>query len=348
MPTPAYACCRLLRFSRFVAEMCSPVMLSLTVFASATPATNAPLVWPAPPDAPRLAYVQSISQPADVGIKAAGLTRLGRWLTGSNKGNESLQKPFGVALDEQDNLCLTDTGANVVCFFDRAAKRWHRWEKVGDLYWSSPVAIAKHGGTVFVADSGLGCIVAFDLKGKLLFQITNRLERPCGVAVLGERLLVVDSQRHVVVACDFSGRYLAEFGRRGTSPGDFNFPTHIATHGLDLVLVTDSMNRRVQVFDGQYRFLRSIGNAGDGPGCFSRPKGVAADASGRVYVLDAMFDNVQIFDGEGRFLMPLGEAGAGPGQFWMPNGLAISRSQKVFIADTYNHRIQVLQYIGQP
>ena len=328
--------------------MCSTLLLPLTVVASAPPATHAPLVWPAPPDAPRLAYVRSISQPADVGIKPAGLARLGRWLTGSSKANESLQRPFGVALDEQDNLCVTDTGANVVCFLDRAAKKWQRWEKVGDRFWASPVAVAKHGGTLFVADSGFGSVVAFDLKGKLLFQITNHLARPCGLAVLDERLLVADSQRHCVVAYDFSGRYLAEFGRRGTGLGDFNFPTHIAAHGTNLVLVTDSMNRRVQVFDGQYRFLRSIGSAGDVPGCFSRPKGVAADPAGRVYVLDAMFDNFQIFDGEGRFLMPLGQTGPGPGQFWMPNGIAISRSNEVFIADSYNHRIQVFQYVGQP
>ena len=185
MSTPAHVCGWLPRFLRFAAGTLLIAMPRLTVAASARPATNAPLVWPAPPDAPRLAYVRSISQPADVGVKAAGLIRFARRLTGSNKGNESLQKPFGVALDEQDNLCLTDTGANVVCFFDRAAKKWLRWEKVGDLAWSSPVAMAKRGGTLFVADSGLGRVVVFDLKGKLLFQITNHLERPCGLAVLG-------------------------------------------------------------------------------------------------------------------------------------------------------------------
>ena len=338
----------MLRSLRFAVGMCSVVVLPLAVVASARPSTNAPLVWPAPPDAPRLAYVQSISQPADVGIKAAGLTRLGRWLTGSNKGNESLQKPFGVALDEQDNLCLTDTAANVVCFFDRADKKWQRWGKIGELTFSCPVAVAKHGSTLFVADSGLGSVVAFDLKGKLLFQTTNHLERPCGLAVLGGRLLVVDSQRHCVAAFDFSGRYLSEFGRRGVGPGEFNFPTHLAVGGTNTILVTDSMNSRVQMLDAQGQFIRTIGSAGDGPGCFSRPKGVAADASGRVYIVDAIFDNVQIFDGEGRFLMPLGQAGAGPGQFWMPNGIAISRRQEVFIADTFNHRLQVLQYVGQP
>jgi DNA-binding beta-propeller fold protein YncE len=348
MSTPSPACSLTLRSLRFAAGVGLALVVPLAAAGAAQQATNAPLVWPPPPDAPRLAYVQSIRQSADVGVKPSGLTRFARWIVGSNKGNESLEKPFGLALDERDNLCLTDTGAKSVCFFDRTAKKWLRWEKVGALVWSSPVAVAKHGGTLFVADSGLGSIVAFDLKGKLLFQITNRLERPCGLAVLGDRLLAVDSQRHSVLAFDFTGGFLSEFGRRGVEPGEFNFPTHLATGGTNLILVTDSMNHRVQVFDAGGAFLRQIGSVGDGPGCFSRPKGVAADGAGRVYVMDAMFDNLQIFDGQARFLMPLGKSGGAPGEFWMPNGIAISHSNQVFIADTYNHRIQVFQYVGQP
>src|SRR5262245_12842300 len=59
-----------------------------------------PRVWPSPPDPARIAYVQSILRPADLGIKASALTRFGRWVIGSDKGNEFLMKPFGIGLDE--------------------------------------------------------------------------------------------------------------------------------------------------------------------------------------------------------------------------------------------------------
>ena len=84
-------------------------------------------VWPAPPDAPRIAFVQTIHRPGDVGVHPSGFKRFARWITGSEKGNEPLIKPFGIALDEAGNLCLTDTGANAVCYFDRAKKKWLRW-----------------------------------------------------------------------------------------------------------------------------------------------------------------------------------------------------------------------------
>ena len=312
-------------------------------------ATNLPsLVWPAPPDAARIAYVTSIHRPADAGIKASGWGRLTRWLTGSDKGNEPLQKPFGLALDDQDNLCLTDTGAHAVCFFDRTKKQWQRWTQLGDLAFSSPVAVAKYQQIFFVADSGLASVVAFNSKGKLLFQITNGLERPCALTVNPERLWVADSQRHCVSAFDLAGRFLAALGRRGSGPGEFNFPTHLAQDAAHNLFVTDSGNGRIQMFDASGQFLRQVGSLGDNLGHFGRPKGVAVDALGHVYVVDALFDNLQIFDRESRFLMPLGAAGTGPGQFFLPSGIGISRHNEIFVADTYNHRVQVLQYVGEP
>jgi DNA-binding beta-propeller fold protein YncE len=312
-----------------------------------TPAPVA-IVWPAAPETPRIAYVQSIGRPADAGAKVSGFGRLANWVTGSDKVNERFQKPFGIALDEEDNLCLTDTDANAVCFFDRTRKTWQRWEQAGKLRFVSPVAVAKRKETFFVADSGLASVVAFNTQGKLLFQLTNKLERPCGLVIVGERLAVVDSQRHCVVLFGLQGQRRAEFGCRGTGAGEFNFPTHIAADTAGNFLVTDSMNSRLQMFDPDGKFVRQIGTLGDSVGQFSRPKGVAVDSLGHVYVLDGMFDNIQVFDLAGRFLLNLGETGAGAGQFWLPNGIAINRSNEIFVADSYNHRVQKFKYVGQP
>ena len=307
-----------------------------------------PVVWPSPPAAPRVAYVRSIVRPADIGVKRSFFKKVGGWITGSDPDNDLLLKPFGIAVEGDDHVCLTDAGANVVCDFDRSKKKWARWDRVGNQPFSGPVAVARHQGAYFVAESGLSAIVAFDEQGKLLFQITNRLERPAGVVVAGKRLLVVDSQRHCVVAYDLAGRYLSEFGRRGSEPGEFNFPSHIAADADGDLYVTDSMNSRVERFDREGRFKNQIGGLGDGPGHFSRPKGVAVDTFGHVYVLDAVFDNLQIFDREGQFLLTVGGLGSEPGQFWLPNGIAINRRNEIFVADAYNRRVQVFQYVGPP
>ncbi len=310
--------------------------------------SDAGLGWPLPPDDPRIVYLQSFRQPADLGVKTSALRRFARWVVGTDPNGERLVKPFGIALDENDNLCLTDTGANAVCFFDRAKKTWHRWDRLGKLRFVCPVAVAKRREVFYVADSGLARVLAFNESGQLLFQITNKLERPSGLLVSGDRLWVTDSRRHCVVGFDRLGNYVSEFGRRGSAPGEFNFPSHIAADREGNLLVTDSMNSRVQMFDGAGGFKRQIGSAGDTSGHFSRPKGVAADAFGNVYVLDALFDNLQVFDREGRLLLYLGEAGAQPGEFWLANGIAISRDNQIFVTDSYNHRVQVFKYVGPP
>jgi len=326
---------------------CAVLLVLFLCAAAPSNKTQLAPVWPLPPNKPRIIYVRDISSPADIGVKPSIFTRLADWVTGVGRDKGKLDKPFGLALDETGSLLVTDTGANAVCLLDLARKKWTRWEAAGKIRFKSPVAVARHGQTMFVADSALGKVIAFDEKGKLRFEITNELERPSGLALLGDKLFITDSQWHHVVVCDVRGQLVSKFGRRGGGPGEFNFPTHVSVDAGGRVYVTDSLNHRIQVFDAAGRFQRAFGSVGDGPGYFSRPKGVAADSFGHVYVVDAVFDNIQVFDGQGRLLLNWGEAGPNPGQFWLPNGIAISRGNDIYVADSHNSRIQIFRYIGK-
>ncbi len=247
----------------------------------AAPAPKVP-GWPPPPAEPAIVYVRDISAPRDIGARPAALSRFANWVTGVSADQHRLDKPFGLSLDEQGNLTVTDSGANSVCYLDFAGKKWLRWSAVGDTRFVSPVAAVHHGRIFFVADSALGRVIAFDAKGKLQFVITNELARPTGLAFQNDRLIIVDSQLHQIVICDANGKFISKFGHRGAGPGEFNFPTHVTVDSGGRIYVTDSINCRIQVFDATGGFLREFGGAGDGPGRFSRPKGVAVDSAGHV------------------------------------------------------------------
>jgi sugar lactone lactonase YvrE len=310
------------------------------------PAKRVTYVWPDPPEQARLTFVASFSQASELGFKGSALGRFANWLIGTQRGTEKFIKPFGIGLDEQDNLLVTDTGANTVSFFDLPHKTSRRWAGAGKVRFNSPVAVAKRAETIFVADSALSAVIVFNTEGSLLFQITNGLIRPAGLALGPDRLYVADSQLNQVLVYDLHGRPLTHFGKRGAGPGEFNFPTHLAIDPHGYLLVTDSMNGRVQVLDLDGNFKGQVGTPGDSSGHFGRPKGVAVDSFGRVYVMDALFDNLQIFQRDGRFLLSIGETGSSPGEFWLPNGIAISHDNRIFIADSYNLRVQILKYIG--
>jgi DNA-binding beta-propeller fold protein YncE len=336
----------LLRIPLFLTAL---LALGLAGCSSTKPQSAPPnLVWPDPPDEPRVKYITSVSQPSDLGFKRSGFSRFANWLIGAEKAKEKFNKPFGLALDEGGNLCVTDTGANTVHLFDTTHKTWLHWQGVGTIRFVSPVAVAKTGDNLFVADSALGAVIGFNTKGALLFFRKEGLQRPAGLTVADGRLFVVDSQLNAILVFDLAGALLTQFGKRGAGPGEFNFPTHISADPHGVLLVTDSMNGRIQLLDLQGNFKGAIGSLGDSSGHFGRPKGVAVDSFGRVYVMDGLFDNLQIFERDGRLLLSLGEAGAKPGEFWMPGGIAIGGDNRIFIADSYNHRIQVLRYIGGP
>lgn len=324
------------------------LLVGLSLHAAPIVATNTLLpAWPEPPAEPYIVCLRSIAGPKDVGARASGWTRFANWVTGIKPDSENLSKPFGLSLDAAGNLIVTDVGKAQVCYLDLARKKWLTWKEAGKQKFSSPVAAVRLDDLFFVADAGLGSIIAFDLKGRFKFAITNELQHPAGLALLGRRLLVADSQQHRVLVYSVDGKYISSFGKRGREPGEFNYPTHVAVDGRNQIYVTDTMNYRIQVFDADGRFIREFGSAGDGPGRFSRPKGVAVDSAGHVYVVDALFDNVQIFDDAGRLLLDLGGSGSEPGKFWLPNAVVINRTNDIFVADTYNRRIQVLHYTGR-
>lgn len=321
------------------------LLFSCLFVTAAQPAV--PPAWPPPPAEPYIVYVRDITGARDVGAKAPFFTRLANALTGVTSDAQKFSRPFGLSLDEAGDLLVTDSGASAVCFLDLAHKKWLRWTSVGGHRLLSPVAAVHHGQTFYVADTGLGKVMAFDEKGKVQFEITNDLARPSGLALLGDRLLIVDSELHQVVVCGLQGEFISKFGQRGNGPGEFNYPTHISVDDRNQIYVTDSLNYRIQVFTADGKFIREFGSAGDGPGHFSRPKGVAVDPAGHVYVVDAVFGNVQIFNDQGRLLLDFGEGGSAAGQFWLPNAIAINSRNEIFVADAYNHRLQMFRYTGR-
>lgn len=308
----------------------------------------ATVAWPPPPAAARIITVGTYSSAAELGMGPTMADRILTFFTGASRGRERFSQPFGLAVDEEGNLCLSDTGTKAVWFFDLKRSRGLRWDEIDRVPFGQPVAVAKARGILYVADAGLGQVVAFDVAGHARFRLKTPLIRPAGLALFGEKLYVADAGAHCVRIYDPQGQALGQLGQRGSGPGDFNFPTHVATDGQGRLYVTDALNARVQVFTPDGQFLTALGKIGDGSGHFSRPKGVAVDRHNHVYVTDVLFDNLQLFDPSGAFLLDVGTTGSAVGEFWMPSGIAITRDDRIYIADTRNARVQVLRYLGQP
>jgi DNA-binding beta-propeller fold protein YncE len=243
-------------------------------------------------------------------------------------------------------LFVADSNGQVLHVFDLDTRKYTQWRPDPPGF-SMPVAVVPDGaGGVLVSDSVAGEIYVFDAAGKCVRSLgRGSLQRPCGLAVVGDRILVADSAAHQVVVLSRSGAELHRVGKRGTGAGEFNFPTNLAVDGSGTVYVSDTLNFRVQVLDAALQPVRMIGKKGDAPGTFAQPKGVALDPDGHLYVVDANFEAVQVFDGTGRLLLAFGGEGRGAGEFWLPSGICIDKDGRIWVADTYNKRVQVFEYL---
>jgi DNA-binding beta-propeller fold protein YncE len=311
-----------------------------------------PIYWPAPPQQPRIEYVGKLQTDRDLNAGRTIAQSIGRFLFGE-KSASAMTSPYSIATDGNDRVFVCDSGSRIVHVFNLESRRYEQWSPSGKDRdgFAQPIGIAWQSSPherLYVADAARGVIFVFDALGNLLSEIgAEYVMRPCGLALDEQRgrLYVADPAMHQVIVLNERGDLLHRLGTRGTSAGEFNFPTDVAVDSKGRLYVSDSLNFRVQQFDADLNFIRQIGQRGNTPGHFSQPKGLALDSEDHLYVVDAHFETVQIFDSLGRLLLYFGSEGHGPGEFWIPAGLHIDHQNRIWIADTYNRRAQVFQYL---
>ena len=307
-----------------------------------------PLVWPAAPAEPRIAFVKAISRPDDLGIAKGFFQRLFEAVFGGE--DSQLIRPMAVVAVDSI-LYVADPGAKGVHRFDLKRGDYALIRAPENAALPSPVGLARgSAGEVYVSDSALAQVFVLrpGAKQAAPLALGATLEQPTGISYdpASGRLFVVDTAAHEVKVFNRDGTLASRFGRRGTEIGEFNYPTLIWRTPQGVMYVTDSLNFRIQIFDDAGRFMAKFGQHGDGTGDHPRQKGVATDSYGHIYVVDSLFHAFQIFDESGKFLLSIGAQGTERGEFWLPTGIFIGESDTIYVADSYNRRVQVFRYIG--
>lgn len=226
--------------------------------------------------------------------------------------DQSLSRPFGLAIDSEQRLYVVEQAARQIRVLDEsgATLKVIRSEQ---LIRPADIEIDEVRGRIYVADPSHQ-----------------------------------KSKDHYVRIFDLDGNYLGELGKgRGLGDGELLFPTYLAIDPEGNVYVSDTMNARISVFDADGEFIRTVGSRSDRFGGFDKPKGLAFDSFGNMYVVDSSWSNVQIFGPEDDCLLYFGGRGAYPGQMKNPTSIAIAReSNTIFVGDYLNHRLGVYRLIN--
>jgi hypothetical protein len=224
-------------------------------------------------------------------------------------------------------------------------------------------------GTIWISDIGNHLIMQFTPEGKLLREFGTRgvagqdashfnMPTDMAIAPSGDIFVSDGYVNNRVVHFDRSGKFVKEWGRLGTKPGEFSLPHAIAIDSKGRLYVADRNNARVQIFDQGGKLLEVWSDLLVPWGFFVQPSGdiwvcgsapmtwQAAQAQMGVPPKDQLFMR---FSPAGKLLqlwtVPKGQDGREkPGELNWVHGIAIDSAGNIYAGDINGKRIQKFIY----
>lgn len=305
--------------------------------------------WPPPPHAAKIEYRTYYATDGDMlrGVDR----RLEAAVLGLKDASRIIFQPYSVASDGKGRVFVVDFSVPQVLVLDLPGHTHRHLQGTDGI---AQKVLVDGVGDIWVLDSRKARIYHFgsDEVLKTNFELKD-MERPASFAVDAQRmrLYVVDAATHQIRVLDYGGEPLSVYGKRGSEPGEFNYPTDLDLDRDGNLYIIDSMNARVQVLTPEGAFVRAFGERGTASGSFAVPKGIAVSPSDLVYVTDASQNKIVIFNTVGDYLLTLGGryvydgSNIRPGGFYYPAGIDVDSAEQIWIADLLNGMVHEFQYL---
>ena len=224
------------------------------------------------------------------------LDKGGKPLHRISKSQYGIKGLFGVAVDDHDNVYVTDCGSANIFKFDK-------YVQVVKVKATKPAikgfvarGIAVFGDHVIVADMHNHQLLVFSRDLCLEKTIDCLTGRPVGVACDQDgNIYVCNFGVNCIHVFNTQGVFLYSFSEKGSSSHKLDSPHSICVAG-DFVYVTEWGDAHcVSVFTKKGKFITSFGKRGSKEGEFNNPSGLAMDSDGVLYVCDTDNKRLQLF-----------------------------------------------------
>ena len=207
----------------------------------------------------------------------------------------------GIAIDEDDNLYVTDIMRHCLVILNKA----------GEVVTTVGTQGSDHG--------------AFN---------DSR-----GVAVIGDRVFVCDRDNHrLQVFTKERLEFVKTIGSQGQGDEHFKSPLDITQDELGNMYVSEYGNYCVKLLNKQGEFQLSFSMKANGQ--LSGPTGVCV-VDQFVYVVECWGCCVSVFNRDGQFVTSFGKGGKKEGEFDWPFGICVDCDGFVYVCDYGNNRVQV-------
>jgi len=260
-------------------------------------------------------------------------TFAGSGATGSADGtgiNASFRQPWGITIDSQNNLFVTDYGNHII-------------RKI------TPAGVV----TTIAGLAG----VSGNIDG---LRNNARFYNPSGIAIdSGDRIFITDSQNHLIrMIKPNDGEVITFAGSSagntdGTIDAKFKRPFGIVIDSEDNLFIADTDNRRIRKITPNGIVSTFAGsNNGDVDGMGTEAKfgtiwGIAIDIHNNLFIPDNGNNKIKTIAPSGLVTTIAGTGTAGyleglgeNALFKRPYGMAVDSENNLIVVDTYNHRIR--------
>ena len=137
-------------------------------------------------------------------------------------GQQILKHPWGVAVNEEDEIAVSDIGNHKIHLFKSDGTHIKSFGEHGNQY--------------------------------------GEFDWPCGIVFHGANIIVAEqSENSRIQELSRQGEYLSHFGGKGSLDHQLNFPTGLSIDSDGNIIVTDKNNELIKIFSAYGQFLNKLG-----------------------------------------------------------------------------------------
>ena len=262
-------------------------------------------------------------------------------------GEQILKAPWGVAVNEQDEIAVSDSGNHKIHLFKSNGTHIKSFggqgAQHGEFAW--PSGTAYRGDNIIVVEQKNHRVQVLSKQGGYLRHfggkgsLDHQLNVPTGLSIDSDgNIIVADRKNKLIKIFSADGQFLHKLGTKGS----FTRPFHCIQHD-NYVIVSDRGDLSVKCFDRKGNFLYKFGKEGNAYGEFNSPACLSMDKVGHLMVCDTSNHRIQVFDLSGKFVATFGTKGSGMGEFDKPLSAAVLSDGKIVVTDLNNSRIQIFE-----
>ena len=266
-----------------------------------------------------------------------------------------LNKPFDVVITKNEEIVVAECDAHCITILNKEGKkvksfgtRGTRGTKEGQFTFPRGVTIS-HDGHILVTDNHRlqkltfegDCVKSVGSSEKGNGPLQFKVPRNITVHPTTGQIFIAETDNHRIQVLNKDLTYSHSFGKKGSSPEQFNQPYDVTFDNEGYLYVADHYNQCIKKFTSTGQHISTFSSRGSDPGQIIAPSSIIID-NNLLYVSELGNDRISIFDTNGCFIHYFGKYGSGEGEFDRPYGITVDSLGNLYASDLGNNRLVVL------